>query len=88
MKAIVNWCRDENILLMADEVYQENIYRKGSKFTSFRKVAKDINAFSGPNSLQLVSFHSVSKGFLGECGLRGGYFELLGVFCVFQNNQS
>ena len=22
---------------------------------------------------------SVSKGFLGECGLRGGYFELLGV---------
>ena len=22
--------------------------------------------------LQLVSFHSISKGFLGECGLRGG----------------
>lgn len=22
---------------------------------------------------------SVSKGFLGECGLRGGYFELLGL---------
>jgi alanine transaminase len=29
--------------------------------------------------LQLISFHSVSKGFLGECGLRGGYFEINGV---------
>ena len=28
--------------------------------------------------LQLVSLHSTSKGFLGECGLRGGYFELVG----------
>jgi len=28
--------------------------------------------------LQLASFHSTSKGFLGECGLRGGYFELTG----------
>ena len=33
---------------------------------------------SGPNPLQLVSFHSISKGFLGECGLRGGYLECLG----------
>ena len=28
--------------------------------------------------LQLVSLHSISKGFLGECGLRGGYMELCG----------
>jgi alanine transaminase len=26
--------------------------------------------------LQLVSFHSASKGFFGECGRRGGYLEL------------
>ena len=26
--------------------------------------------------LELVSFHTVSKGFLGECGQRGGYFEM------------
>jgi alanine transaminase len=31
-----------------------------------------------PPPLQLASFHSTSKGFLGECGLRGGYFELTG----------
>jgi alanine transaminase len=28
--------------------------------------------------VQLVSYHSTSKGFLGECGLRGGYYELVG----------
>lgn len=28
------------------------------------------------NVCELVSLNSVSKGFLGECGLRGGYMEL------------
>lgn len=28
------------------------------------------------DTLELVSLHSTSKGFLGECGLRGGYMEL------------
>ena len=28
------------------------------------------------SNLELVSFHSVSKGVLGECGTRGGYMEL------------
>ena len=79
MKEIVGFCRAHGICLMADEVYQENVYKLGSKFVSFRKVALDLKAFDGENPLQLVSFHSISKGFLGECGLRGGYFELLGI---------
>jgi aspartate/methionine/tyrosine aminotransferase len=29
----------------------------------------------GDRSVSLFSFHSVSKGFLGECGHRGGYVE-------------
>ena len=49
---------------MADEVYQENIYKDGAKFVSFRKVALDLNAFEGETPLQLVSFHSISKGTL------------------------
>lgn len=28
------------------------------------------------SSVELVSFHTVSKGVYGECGLRGGYMEL------------
>ena len=27
------------------------------------------------NSVELISMNSVSKGVLGECGLRGGYME-------------
>ena len=65
---------------MADEVYQENLW-ENDKFTSFRQVAFEQNSFDEKEnpSLQLISFHSISKGFLGECGLRGGYFELLGI---------
>jgi aspartate/methionine/tyrosine aminotransferase len=73
MKEIIEFCHKENIILMADEVYQENIYAEGKKFTSFRKVLYDMG--EEYNDVQLISFHSVSKGFLGECGHRGGYFE-------------
>lgn len=79
MRNIVTWCRDNEICLMADEVYQENIWKPSARFVSFRKVAKQLDAFSGEKPLQLISFHSISKGFLGECGLRGGYFELQGI---------
>jgi aspartate/methionine/tyrosine aminotransferase len=27
------------------------------------------------NSVELLSLNSISKGMLGECGLRGGYME-------------
>ena len=27
-------------------------------------------------NVELISLHSVSKGLMGECGLRGGYFEI------------
>jgi alanine transaminase len=79
IREIVSWCKQEGILLMADEVYQQNIWKNGAQFVSFRKAAYDLKAFEGENPLQLVSFHSISKGFLGECGLRGGYFEMLGL---------
>jgi alanine transaminase len=64
--------------LLADEVYQENVYFKESKpFHSFKKVKHEM----GPEyaDLELFSFHSVSKGFIGECGKRGGYVEMDGI---------
>jgi aspartate/methionine/tyrosine aminotransferase len=27
------------------------------------------------SNVELISLHSISKGLMGECGLRGGYFE-------------
>ena len=60
---------------MADEVYQENVYAKDREFHSFRKVLSHMEPEIA-NSVELMSFHSISKGVTGECGLRGGYFEL------------
>lgn len=31
------------------------------------------------NELELVTFHTVSKGVYGECGFRGGAMELLNI---------
>jgi len=77
MQEIIKFCQRENLILIADEVYQENVYIEGKKFTSFRKVLLDMG--EEYNDVQLFSCHSVSKGFLGECGQRGGYFEMINI---------
>lgn len=72
MEAIVDFCHRKRILLLADEVYQENVY--GSKpFHSFHSVVKGMGL---SDTFEMISYHSTSKGFLGECGRRGGYFQL------------
>jgi len=75
IRQIIQFAADEKLVLMADEVYQPNIYGH-TPFTSFKKVLRSMG--SSCEHLELVSFHSVSKGFLGECGRRGGYMELVG----------
>ncbi len=61
------------MVILADEVYQINIYG-AKKFSSFKKVIHDMG--KPYDQSELISFHSTSKGLLGECGLRGGYMEL------------
>ena len=72
IKMILNFAKNNNLSILADEVYQENIYKDGLKFYSFAKVAYG----EGITDVPLFSFHSMSKGYLGECGHRAGYFEL------------
>ena len=76
LKRLVVFCKEEGLMLMADEVYQENIYCS-KPFVSLKKVVRDL----GPeyDDFELVSFHSTSKGMIGECGRRGGYMEMCGV---------
>ncbi|ODV85800.1 hypothetical protein CANARDRAFT_7170 [[Candida] arabinofermentans NRRL YB-2248] len=67
------------LVVIADEVYQENIFR--GEFVSVRKVLCQLqeNDTQGKYSnVQLASLHSTSKGISGECGQRGGYMELIG----------
>ena len=70
---MVRFCHDNKLIVCADEVYQKNIY--GNK--PFHSIKKVMNEMGAPyNKIELISFHSTSKGLLGECGLRGGYMEL------------
>ncbi|XP_015680458.1 alanine aminotransferase 2-like [Protobothrops mucrosquamatus] len=76
IEEVIRFAWEEHLFLMADEVYQDNVYAEGSKFHSFKKVLFEM----GPKyseSLELASFHSISKGFMGECGFRGGYMEVI-----------
>lgn len=75
MRKIVQLCYDESLLLIADEVYQNNVYDPVNKpFVSFKKVLRSMPAPIS-TSVELVSLHSISKGVSGECGRRGGYLE-------------
>jgi alanine transaminase len=43
LREVCQWCKDKGIVLMADEVYQENIWKDGASFVSCRKVAHDLD---------------------------------------------
>ncbi|KAI9995785.1 hypothetical protein PInf_012853 [Phytophthora infestans] len=77
IEEIIKFCKKEDILILADEVYQENVYAEGKKFFSFKKVLRDMG--KEYDDVELISFHSTSKGFTGECGRRGGYMELVNI---------
>nr|KAJ0184700.1 hypothetical protein LSAT_V11C900460000 [Lactuca sativa] len=62
-----------SLVLLGDEVYQDE-----RPFISSRKVLFDMGEAIS-KELELISFHTVSKAFLGECGQRGGYFEMTNI---------
>ena len=43
LQKVCLWCKERDIVLMADEVYQENIWKDGAEFVSCRKVAYDLD---------------------------------------------
>jgi len=73
LETICVFCAENGIVLLADEVYQRNIYVGNKHFIAMKKIACESEKCK---NLELVSFHSTSKGLIGECGRRGGYMEL------------
>ena len=59
LEIICKFCAKYDIVLLADEVYQRNIYVEHKEFVSAKKVAIET---PGCENLQLISFHSTSKG--------------------------
>lgn len=74
LKATLEFAHEKKLYVLADEVYQENIY-VNKEFCSMRKALKNLGK-PYEDDVELTSFHSLSKGLLGECGLRGGYMEV------------
>ncbi|KAM6990598.1 alanine aminotransferase 1 isoform 2-T2 [Tautogolabrus adspersus] len=76
MQEVIRFVWEKRLFLLADEVYQDLVYGENSEFISYKRVLAEM----GPplaDAVELASFHSASKGFIGECGLRGGYVELV-----------
>lgn len=78
IKAVIEFAAEEKLVVMADEVYQTNVFI--GKFHSFKSVLRNMQKddLEKYKYVELASLHSVSKGMVGECGHRGGYFELVG----------
>ncbi|KAL4704119.1 hypothetical protein ACJJTC_001046 [Scirpophaga incertulas] len=72
IEKIIKFAHERRLLIMADEVYQENIISK--PFHSFKKVTHELGA---PYcDMELSSFVTASKGWAAECGARAAFVEL------------
>jgi len=78
LEGLITACHDEDLCLLADEVYQDNVYGDARPFISARKVLAEMGG-AAAKEVQLLTFHTTSKGALGECGLRGGVVEMMNV---------
>ena len=61
---VIKLCKKERLVLIADEVYQENIYQDGVEFHSCKKVLRDLGMEY--DDVQLISIHCAAKGYYGE----------------------
>ncbi|KAG5841992.1 alanine aminotransferase 2-like isoform X1 [Anguilla anguilla] len=78
IEGVIQFAAEERLFLLIDEVYQDSVHMEGCEFISYKKVLFEM----GPeysDTVQMASLHSISKGFMGECGLRGGYMELVNI---------
>ena len=78
IRGLLAFAAEARLVVMADEVYQTNVFQ--GAFVSFKQVLRELQqAEPGRfDAVELASLHSTSKGMVGECGHRGGYFELVG----------
>ncbi|KOS17397.1 putative alanine aminotransferase [Escovopsis weberi] len=79
IRAVLDFAAAERLVVLADEVYQTNVFV--GQFHSFKAVLRAMQRDHPDgryHAVELASLHSISKGMVGECGHRGGYFELVG----------
>ncbi|XP_074523939.1 alanine aminotransferase 2-like [Halichoeres trimaculatus] len=76
MEAVIRFAAAEGLVLLAEEVNQDSVFGQDREFLSYKRVLFEMGKpFS--ETVELVSFHSISSACMGECGLRGGYMEVI-----------
>ncbi|KAM7012228.1 alanine aminotransferase 2-like [Tautogolabrus adspersus] len=76
MEEVIRFAAAEGLVLLAEEVNQDSVFGHDKQFLSYKKVLSEMGKeFS--ETVELVSFHSLSSACIGECGLRGGYLEVI-----------
>ena len=43
IKDLLKFAHKHNLIIFSDEVYQENIYQEGTKFSSFKKILSEMD---------------------------------------------
>nr|XP_043899185.1 alanine aminotransferase 2-like isoform X2 [Solea senegalensis]XP_043899186.1 alanine aminotransferase 2-like isoform X2 [Solea senegalensis]XP_043899187.1 alanine aminotransferase 2-like isoform X2 [Solea senegalensis]XP_043899188.1 alanine aminotransferase 2-like isoform X2 [Solea senegalensis]XP_043899189.1 alanine aminotransferase 2-like isoform X2 [Solea senegalensis] len=76
IEEVIEFAADQGLVLLADEVYQDSVYGPHAHFISYKKVLFEMDPELS-QTVQLVSFHSLSSGCMRECGLRAGYMEAI-----------
>ncbi len=71
LQELIKFAYTERIVLMADEVYQENVYQDERPFVSAKKVMFEMGE-PYKSGVELLSFHTVSKVRGGAVGLADG----------------
>ncbi|XP_041694670.1 alanine aminotransferase 2-like [Coregonus clupeaformis] len=75
---VIQFAAEERLFLLVNEVYQDSVYEEGKEFVSYKRVLFEMGQ-QYSEMVELASFHSISNGIMGECGLRAGYMELVNV---------
>lgn len=64
IEELIKFSKRNDLAVVADEVYQVNVYNSSMQFDSFKKVMRDLG--SDYNKTPLFSLQSISKGYYGE----------------------
>ncbi|XP_070765661.1 alanine aminotransferase 2-like [Enoplosus armatus] len=76
IEEVIRFAAAEGLVLLAEEVYQDSVYGQDKEFISYKKVLFEMDKEYSEN-VELISFNSISNACTGECGLRGGYMEVI-----------
>ncbi|XP_032429208.1 alanine aminotransferase 2-like isoform X2 [Xiphophorus hellerii] len=76
IEKVIEFVAAERLLLLIDEVYQDSVYAPNREFISYKKVLFEMDEHLR-DTVEMVSFHSLSCACVAECGLRTGYMEVV-----------